>query len=484
MDLSLRLRLSIMMFLEYFVWGAWGVAIGTFLSSLPTVGGLDFPGGYVAMIGVGVLAIGAMISPLFVGLVADRLFATEKVLGLLHLAGAVLLFGVAHVCDQNLPVIRSAFTNAAQTERVGSQSLAEAMEAARGKADTDPVQKEIQSAIQRVNERPEVASVVTGTYRVVFWLMFVYALCYMPTLTLTNSLSFRNLSDPDKYFGSIRVLGTIGWIVAGVLVGFGLNAISSQPIYLAAGSSALLGVFSFVLPHTPPSRESRSLSDTLGLPALALLKDRSFLVFVISSFLITIPLAFYFTWGNRFFQDVHVPYPTALQGILGQGSEIVFMLLLPIGLARIGTKWMLAVGMLAWCMRYAVFASENLPGIIALGLPLHGVCYDFFFVVAYLYVDREAPKHLRASAQAMITFVLLGAGMFVGNLLAGKVHEYYSVGDHTDWPRVWLVPLVIAAGVLVPFCLLYRERAGAVPAVSLAKTLEGLEPFDPPQEVR
>lgn len=479
MDLSLRLRLSVMMFLEYFIWGAWGVVIFTFLSSLPTVGGLDFPGGYVAMIGGGVLAIGAMISPLFVGLVVDRLFATEKVLAVLHLAGALLLFWTAHLCDQKLPVIRSAFESAAQTERIGARSLSEAAEAARGAPAADPLQKEVQRAIQRVNERPEVAGVVRDACRPLFWLMFVYALCYMPTLTLTNSLSFRNLGDPDKYFGGIRVLGTIGWIVAGVVVGFVLNAVSSQPLYLAAGSSALLGLFSLALPHTPPSRQARTLGDTLGLPALAMLKDRSFLVFVIASFWITIPLAFYFTWGNPFLQDLHIPHATGIQGILGQGSEIIFMLLLPVGLAWVGTKWMLAIGMLAWCVRYAVFATENKVGIIALGLPLHGVCYDFFFVVAYLYVDRQAPKQLRASAQAMITFVLLGAGMFVGNLLAGKTQEYYTVGDHIDWPKVWLVPLVIAAAVLVPFVLLFHERAAAPAEVPLTKVMEGLEPMEP-----
>jgi nucleoside transporter len=304
----------------------------------------------------------------------------------------------------------------------------------------------------------------------------------MPTLTLTNSLSFRNLSDPDKYFGSIRVLGTIGWIVAGLVVGFLLNEVSAQPLYLAAGASCILGLFCFLLPHTPPSGGAQTLGDTLGLPALAMLKDRSFLVFIICSFLITIVLKFYYQQGNAFVTTLKIPYPAAAQ-TLGQFSEIFFMLLIPVGLMRLGTKGMLIVGMLAWCLRYAIFATQNMPAVFGVGLPLHGICYDFFFVVSYLYVDRQAPQNLRASAQGMITFVTLGAGMFLGALLTGEVMKYFTEGSQTDWTRVWLVPLVGSAAATVLFALLFREPRMAPKKVSVEEAMEGLVPIEPPDQV-
>jgi nucleoside transporter len=288
------------------------------------------------------------------------------------------------------------------------------------------------------------------------WIMVAYSLCYMPTLTLTNSISFRNLSNPDKQFGSIRVLGTIGWIVAGWIVGFLLNNTSPVPIYLAAGASAVLGLFCFALPHTPPSGGAKTLGETLGLPALAMLRDKPFLIFFICAFLIQIALAFYYQLANKFLTDIQAPYPTALQTV-GQISEIFFMLLIPVGLSRLGTKWMLVLGMLAWVIRYAVFSWGNVPAVIGIGLPLHGICYDFFFVVAYLYVDRQAPSQLRASAQGLITFITLGVGWFLGNLISGWVKDAFTQGNTIQWTQVWLVPLAGAALCTVVFMILFRQ---------------------------
>ncbi len=515
MNASLRFRLSIMMFLEYFVWGAWAVCLVTFLSALPTDGGLNFPGSYVGLI-YGTSAIGAMISPLFIGLFADRLFATEKVLAVLHVAGAILLGAAAYSAAHSQPEIRAVFEQAAQTEPAGSGNLMQALEQqhklqaqiaevagpapaswfrdlfgrppeektrlAELQRSSEQLQKEIDPAVERVNKREAVAALASRANEPLFWLMMAYALCYMPTLMLTNSLSFRNLSDPDKYFGSIRVLGTIGWIIAGWVVGFGMNAVSPQPIYLAAIASAVLGFFCLALPHTPPSRESKSLGETLGLPALAMLKDWSFLVFFVCSFLITIPLAFYYSWANKFLADIGVPNPTAVQ-TLGQISEIFFMLMLPVCLLKFGTKWMLVFGMLAWCLRYVIFASQNIAGVIAIGLPLHGICYDFFFVVSYLYVDRQAPKQLRASAQGLITFITLGAGMFIGNWLGGVVKDMYPKGNSVDYTKFWIWPLAIAAVATLAFVVLFREQRAVPDEVSLAKAMEGLEPVEPPEQV-
>jgi nucleoside transporter len=453
-----------MMFLQYFIWGAWGVVIFTFLLNSAPQGGLNFSGDLAGWIGA-TLPIGAMISPVFVGLFADRLFASEKVLAVLHLLGAALLGWAAWTCDQHQPQIKAAFDHAA---------------AAQGLEPGSSLDKQ---AVEKINATPEVKAAVSQAFWPLFGLLLAYGLCYMPTLTLTNSLSFRNLSDPDKYFGGIRVLGTIGWIVAGWVVGFGLKDISAQPLYLAAAASVGLGLFSFFLPHTPPSGGAKTLGDTLGLPALAMLKERSFVVFFICSFLITIVLAFYFLLGNPFLTALHAPYPVALQTV-GQISEIFFMLLIPVGLARVGTKGMLVIGMLAWCLRYAIFAWQNMPAIIFIGLPLHGICYDFFFVVAYLYVDRRAPKNLRASAQGMIGFVLLGLGMFLGFRAGGAVQGMFTEGNTTHWTEVWLVPLAGAAVATLLFAVLFREPRGDLGDVTMSKALEGLEPVEPPEQVR
>jgi nucleoside transporter len=471
MDMSLRIKLSVMMFLQYFIWGAWGVVIFKFIGTLPTEGGLNFPGDLIGWIGA-TLPIGAMISPLFIGLFADRFFATEKVLAFLHLVGAVLLGWAAWTCDQHLTKVEESFRTAAKAQKVGAENLLEALdrekklkteieEATEGKEAKEEELKrfqkdKLQPAIKKVNKQPEVEAAVTDAFIPLLLLLLGYALCFMPTITLTNSISFRNLSDPDKYFGGIRVLGTIGWIVAGMLVGFFLNETSTQPLYVAAASSVLLGLFCFALPHTPPSGGAKTVGDTLGLPALAMLKQASFLIFFICSFLITIVLAFYYQQGNPFVTDIGTPYPAAVQ-TLGQISEIFFMLLIPVGLLRLGTKGMLVLGMLAWCLRYAIFATENVPLVIAIGLPLHGICYDFFFVVSYLYVDRQAPPHLRASAQGMITFITLGVGMFLGNVFAGEVVAYYKTGDQVEWSAVWLVPLVGSAIATLLFAAFFRE---------------------------
>jgi nucleoside transporter len=486
------MRLSVMMFLEYFVWGAWGVAIGTYLLNPPTAGGLNLSGNLFGWIGVA-LPVGAMISPLFVGLIADRLFSTEKVLAVLHLLGAVLLAWAAYVCSQSAPEIKAAFETAAREKKIGTGNLMDLIDRKTSlQADVNKTSgeqkdelekrlaefnkengKELQDGIKEVNESPSVAGAVDKLFWSLLGILVAYAVCYMPTLMLTNSISFRNLSDPDKQFGLIRVLGTIGWIAAGWVVGLVINAVSPEPLYMAAGASVLLGLFCFALPNTPPSGGAKTIGDTLGLPALAMLNDVSFLVFFVCAFLIQIALAFYYQLANKFLTDIQAPWPTALQTI-GQISEIFFMLILPFGLTRLGTKWMLVFGMLAWCARYLVFAWGNVPAVIGIGLPLHGICYDFFFVVAYLYVDKQAPTNLRASAQGLITFITLGVGWFLGNIVAGRVLEAFTKGDTTSWTEVWIVPLVGAALTTVIFAVLFRpssERGKSV-AVSGKEALE------------
>jgi nucleoside transporter len=391
MPTTVRLKLSVMMFLEYFVWGAWYVTLGTWLGSL------GFSGEQIGLT-YGTTALAAMISPFFVGMFADRFFATERLLAVLHLLGAVALF---------------------------------------------------------------YASLQTS-----FWPLYtavlVHTLCYMPTLALTNSLSFRQMKDPGREFPPVRVLGTIGWIVAGLVVGtLGVEA-TSRPLQLAAAGAVVLAVFCLALPHTPPHSSGRvRVRDVLGLDALQLMRDRSFAVFVLGSFLVCIPLQFYYAFANPFLNAIGVTN-AAGKMTMGQMSEIVFMLLMPWFFKRLGVKQLLVIGMAAWVARYVLFAygnNEALVWMLYLGILLHGICYDFFFVTGQIYVDQKAPPTLRAAAQGFITFVTYGVGMLIGSWLSGRVVDAYVVAGDVghDWQSIWLVPAGMAAAVLVLFALFFRN---------------------------
>jgi nucleoside transporter len=401
MPLSIRFKLSFMMFLQYFVWGAWYVTLGTWL------GKLHFSGQEIGL-AYGTTAVGAMVSPFLVGMIADRFFATQKVLALLHLIGGLALL-------------------------VTSTQI---------------------------------------TFSRVYVLLLFYALLYMPTLALTNSLAFRQMSDPGAQFGAVRVLGTLGWIVAGILIGtLGLEA-TSKPVQIAGASSLLLGLFCLFLPHTPPAAAGQKVTvrDVLGLDALKLLADRSFAVFALSSFLICIPLQFYYAFTNPFLNEVGV-VNAAGKMTMGQMSEVAFMLLIPWFFRRLGVKYMLIVGMLAWSIRYALFAYGNagpLVWMFYIAILLHGICYDFFFVTGQIYVDRQAGETIRSSAQGLITFLTYGAGMFIGSWLSGKVVDIYShptiTGVEHAWTSIWLVPAGASFAVLILFLLLFREKDVRAPA--------------------
>jgi nucleoside transporter len=293
----------------------------------------------------------------------------------------------------------------------------------------------------------------------------------MPTLALSNSLSFRQMRDPSREFPPIRVLGTIGWIVAGLIVGTLAVEATGVPMQIAGAASLVLGLFCLALPHTPPARGARraTLSDVLGLDALKLLRERSFAIFVLGSFLVCIPLQFYYAFANPFLNEIGVAN-AAGKMTLGQMSEIGFLLVMPWFFRRLGVKYMLLVGMVAWTSRYVLFAyGDNASAVWMLygGILLHGICYDFFFVAGQIYVDQKAPSDLRAAAQGLIAFVTLGAGMFLGSWASGRVVDAFAVDGGHAWDRIWLVPAAGAAGVLLLFALLFREepRQDAAPAV-------------------
>ena len=398
MNPTIRAKLSLMMFLEFFIWGAWFVTMGTYLSKVLSSEGFQIAAAYSTQ------SLGAIIAPFIIGLIADRYFAAQKILGFLHILGAILMFMAAR------------------------------------------------------------ASNFAGFYPFIL----IYMIVYMPTLALVNSVSFRQMNDPSKQFSSIRVWGTIGWIVAGLIIGYVENWESSgllkNTFYMASGASALLGLFSFSLPDTPPAGKSNvkpTVREMLGLDALSLLKERNFLEFFVSSVLICIPLAFYYQNANLFLNETGMKN-AAGNMTFGQISEVLFMLLLPLFFKRFGLKLTLLVGMLAWPVRYLLFAYGDAgqgTWMLFLGILLHGICYDFFFVSGQIYTDFKAGEKNKSAAQGLITLATYGLGMMIGFWLSGNVFNHYALeGGGHNWKMIWIVPATIALIVMLWFGLRFKNE--------------------------
>jgi nucleoside transporter len=302
----------------------------------------------------------------------------------------------------------------------------------------------------------------------VFWLLLAYTLCYMPTLALVNAISFRQMTSIEKQFPGVRVLGTLGWIIAGLIIGYLKIEATEKPMLYAAACSLVMGIYSFTLPHTPPSAKGQKVSfaKMLGLDALQLLKDPSFLVFVVCSLLICIPLTFYYNFTNLFLNETGM-VNAAGKMTGGQMSEFFFMLVMPFFFVRLGVKKMLLVGMLAWTVRYAFFAFGNNQSLVALfyiAILLHGVCYDFFFVTGQIYVDKKAPEEIRASAQGFIALIQYGVGMVIGGNVSGLIVDKYAILDKAgkatahNWQQIWLIPAAMAAIIVVIFVLTFKDK--------------------------
>ncbi len=384
-----------MMFLEFFIWGGWFVTMGTFLSQSFNASGLQLANAYETQ------SIGAIIAPFIIGLIADRYFSAQKILGFLHLSGAFLLY------------------------MAGS----------------------------------------SNDFSSFYPFVLLYMILYMPTLALVNSVAFRQMSDPSKEFPPIRVFGTVGWIVAGLVIGFlGWESqnLLAYTFYLTASASAILGIFSFILPSTPPTADKGdySIKKILGLDSLSLLNDKKYLIFFISSILICIPLAFYYQHANQFLNEIGMSRAAAVMS-LGQISEALFILLLPIFLKRYGIKMTLIVGMLAWVVRYILFAYGDVgekSWMLILGVILHGICYDFFFVSGQIYTDNKAGEQFKSSAQGLITLATYGLGMLIGFRSAGYITDQYVVDGGHDWTQIWMIPSGFALLVLIFFVLTFKNE--------------------------
>ena len=400
MKTKIYFQLSAMMFIQFFIWGAWFVTVGNYMAS---VGMTDMI--YWAYV---VGPVGAIVSPFFLGMIADRFFPTEKVLGVLHLIGGVAIFLAPFMAEGEF---------------------------------------------------------VSAWLFII--LLLIHNLCYMPTIGLVNSLTFHHITDQEKYFPVIRVFGTVGWIVAGIFVSGILGADETAiPLRVAAIASFIMGLYSFTLPHTPPpaAGEEVSVRKIIGLDALSKLKSRPFVVFMVSSFLICIPLAVYYAYAPVFVNALEISNP-AFKMSFGQMSEVVFIVLMPFFFAFLGVKWMLFIGMLAWMLRYILFALAAPTGILWMvmgGILLHGICYDFFFVAGQIYVDKKATAEIRGQAQGFLVLVTYGVGMLIGAQISGRVFNSVVNGTSVEvfqqWQFFWILPAVFAGAVLIFFTLLFNEK--------------------------
>lgn len=413
MSSGVFIRLSIMMFIQFFIWGAWYVSMGPYMAARK-MSDADIGTAYTLS------PLGAIIAPFFLGLIADRFFSSERVLAVMHLLGGAAMLAVPSVASSS----------------------------------------------------------GAGPF---LGLILLHCICYMPTINLTNSISFANLTNQEKQFPMIRVFGTAGWIAANWTISLMGADTSATQFYITGGAALALAAFSLTLPHTPPPLTGKKVTirEIVGVDALRLFKSRSFAVFALCSFLISIPLAAYYNYAGRMVTDIlafHNPsattHPTAAWMSIGQAAEVIFMLVMPLFFARLGVKWMLVLGMLSWVVRYALFAAgapQALLWVALIGVALHGLCYDFFFVTGFIYTDKRAAREIRGQAQGLLVLLTYGLGLGIGGYLVGRYGGYIFGTAATPAARLelfrqfWIWPCVFAAGVMVLFALLFRDDSNEAP---------------------
>ena len=396
MSFKVSVQLSLLMFFQFFIWGAWFVTMGTFLSQEFNSSGSELSLAYETQ------SIGAIIAPFIIGLIADKYFAAQKVLGTIHLFGAFLLYNAG----------------------------------------------------------------ISENFSFFYPYILIYMLLYMPTLALANSVAFRQMKDPSKEFAPIRIFGSIGWIIAGLLIGYfsweSLNTLKNT-FYMSSFVSLILGVYSFTLPNTPPiieKNKNKTISQIIGLDALKILNDKAYLVFFIASILICIPLAFYYQHANQFLNEIGME-AAAAKMTLGQISEVLFLSLLPFFIKRFGFKSTLIVGIFAWGLRYLLFslgADGMNSWMLILGIILHGICYDFFFVSGQIYTNLKCKPEYKSSAQGLITLATYGLGMLIGFRIAGYLTDLYVINDGHNWEKIWIQPSIFSFVILILFIFTFRNE--------------------------
>jgi nucleoside transporter len=400
MNLQTQIRLALMMFLQFFVWGAWYGQLGKYMTEQLNATGDQVGSAYAAF------SVAMILAPFFVGMLADRYFAAQKVLAVLNIAGAAILYLLTQIQD----------------------------------ADT------------------------------FYWGILLYCLTFAPTIALTSSIALKQMTSPDKQFPVIRVFGTLSWIAVTNLVGFLGVGNQATIFQISGVSAAVLGLLAFTLPNTPPSAQGPvTFSQIVGKDAFVLFKDRSFLIFFFSSILICIPLSFYYAWANSSLTDAYkTAFPTMdptqfyieNKMSLGQVSEVLFMLLLTVAYRKLGVKKILIIGLIAWIMRFMFFGygtPDASAWMLYAAILLHGVCFDFFFVTGYIYTDSRAGEKIKSQAQGLISLATYGVGMYIGSKIAGWVKDAYTTETITNWTNVWLVPAGIAVVVLILFILFFRD---------------------------
>ena len=416
MNPAVTSRLCVMMFIQFFIWGAWYVTVGNYMTRI----GMSETIYWAYTVG----PLAAIVSPFFLGFVADRYFSTERVLAVLHTVGGIAL------------LLAPAMAKLSVSQGADADSAAPA------------------------------EAFINPAHLPFILILLLHMLCYMPTIGLTNTLAFHNLTNQEKQFPIVRVFGTIGWIVAGVLVSKLLGADEEAlPLMIAGGAGIAMGLYSLTLPHTPPPAAGRktTVREVLGLDALKRLSSPSFWVFLICSVLICIPLSAYYAYAPVFVKAAGIDHP-AFKMSFGQMSEVFFMLIMPLCFARLGVKWMLFIGMLAWVARYALFALGAPDGVLWMilgGILLHGICYDFFFVTGYIYVDKKSSPQIRGQAQGILVLLTLGVGMLIGGIVSGQLFNRIVAADGADpmkqWQTFWMIPAIGAAVIMGLFAMLFKD---------------------------
>ena len=394
----IKVRLSVMMFFQFFIWGAWYATGGNYMTS-HGMGDVIYKAYMVS-------SVGSIVSPFFLGLIADRFFPVQKVLGVMHILSGIFVFSAPFFGE---------------------------------------------------------GSLFSPNLFLIFLLL--HMLCYMPTVNLAAATAFHQINNKEKEFPLIRVFGTIGWIVAGIVVSKILQGDNTAlPMRVSGIGGILMGFYCFTLPNTPPSSEVRkiSLRGILGIDAISKMKSTPFIIFIVSLLLISLPFAIYFPYVPVYLSAAHVKNPGFIM-TFGQMSEIFFLLLLPILFSRFGLKWVFLVGMLSWALRYALFAyaaTDAVSWIIFIGILLHGACYDFVYVAGQIYIDKKASPDIRAQAQGLFVFISYGVGQGLGTLAAGQIFNRIVKDPNSlaDWRQFWMVPLLFSALVTLLFIFGFKEN--------------------------